>query len=152
MQYIPLPEGIVEMPAMDDNSIMESPPPEVVLGDARDQAATTFGAAILDHSLQFSPPETPLNHFVDEYDSDAGRVVHTDDEAPQPRYESKPFIHLPSVDGRGERFQDDEEPRLSAQGGLRIANRSSLDDDDWRQPAVMHSNLAGNTDHGRYGR
>jgi len=151
-QYVPLPEGIVEMPAMDDNSIMESPPAEVVSGDARDHAATSFGAPTMDQSLQYSPVEMPMNHSVDEYDYGTGRVVHTDDEAPQPRYESKPFIQLPSVDGRGERFQDDDEPRPPTQGGLRIANPSSMDDEDWRRPAVMHSNLAGNMDHGRYGR
>lgn len=148
-QYVPLPQGIVEMPVPDDNSILESPPADALLDGARGPTGPSFDIPPLsESSLAYSPLDMPMDQFMDD-EYDAGRATHTDDEAPQPRYESKPFIHLPSVDGRGEIFHD-EERRPSTQGGLRIANRTSLDDDDW--PAPMHMNLTGNTDHGRYGR
>lgn len=150
-QYVPLPPGVVEMPAArDDSSILESPPAEATMDDPREHAAPSSEIPTL-----YSPLEDTAGHFLDDGDYDFGRgAVHTDDEAPQPRYESKPFISLPSVDGRGEVFHD-EERRPSTQGGLRIANRTSLDDDDdddWSQQAVMHHNLAGSPGHGRFGR
>jgi len=150
--YVSPPRGVVEMPAMDDNSILESPPAEMLLEDTRAHAVPAFEtSAILGSHMAYSPLEMPMGRYADD-DYGSGRAVHTDDEAPQPRYESKPFIQLPSVDGRGEVFH---ERRPSAQGGLRIANRTDEeDDDDWPQePAVMHMNLSGGSaDRGRYGR
>lgn len=64
-----------------------------------------------------------------------GRQSEDGNEAPQPSYASKPFLNLsgdrdsigPDVGGFG--------------GGLRVANRSSVDEEDWPQEALMHMNL-----------
>ncbi|OJD34861.1 acyl-ligase [Diplodia corticola] len=57
------------------------------------------------------------------------------DDAPQPSYASKPFLSLPAdIDGGG-----GDSGRIG--GGLRVANRSSVESDEWPQEALMHMNL-----------
>lgn len=55
--------------------------------------------------------------------------------APQPSYASKPFLSLPAdIEGDSGRIG-------GAGGGLRVANRSSVESDEWPQEALMHMNL-----------
>lgn len=64
-----------------------------------------------------------------------GRQSEDGNEAPQPSYASKPFLNLP-----GDR--DSIGPDVGGfGGGLRVANRSSVDEEDWPQEALMHMNL-----------
>lgn len=60
--------------------------------------------------------------------------MNDQDDAPQPSYASKPFLSLPAD-------MDGDSGRIGGGGGLRVANRSSVESEDWPQEALMHMNL-----------
>lgn len=62
------------------------------------------------------------------------------DLAPQPSYESKPFLNLPGG-GEADSLAEVDSGRLG--GGLRVANRNSVEssEEEWPQEALMHMSL-----------
>ena len=175
--YAPIPTGISEMPADYENSIMDSPPlPNEIAcqGDDTptekhrlDDIDTGLQPYELDHLNEIDDP--PLSSAIspgyyqsdgldrhipalkfDEYDPNGN--PYGDELPPEPRYDNKPTLSLPSVTGREslvpeESIWNPPSPQDRRQGagggGLRVANASSDDEDDWPQEAIMHMNLAG---------
>lgn len=175
--YAPIPTGISEMPADYENSIMESPP--LPLADHRqvgDTTAQKYRPENIDSGLQ--PYDSDLLHELDDaplssaispgyyqndgldrhmpnlqYDDyDPNGNPYGDELPPEPRYDNKLTLSLPSVTGREslvpeESMWNPRSPQDRRQagggGGLRVANANSDDDDGWPQEAIMHMNLAG---------
>lgn len=174
--YASIPTGISEMPADYENSIMESPPLPIanhrqISGTAQqhrpehiDSGLQPYNTNTL-HELDDAPLSSAIspgyyqndgldrhipNLQYDEYDPNGN--PYGDELPPEPRYDNKPTLSLPSVTGReslvpGESTWNPPSPqdRRPAGGGgrLRIANADSDDDGDWPQEAIMHMNLAG---------
>ena len=179
--YVPIPTDIAEMPANYESSIVESPPLPTDL-DRQDNNTPTEVSTHHFHSQDhtYVPPSdgSPIEADSTYYErygipSDHGED-HDDHEAysptpqplqydtpPNPRYDSKPTLSLPSVTGHESFTPDGDLWTLPSQqasrrsskraqdgggGRLRIANAGSgdeEDDDDWPSEAIMHMNLAG---------
>ena len=147
--FVPLPTGISEMPAQNYNeSFMGSP-----IGE-RNGAST---------KSDDTPTDARENHFElpsdNDYDPEKdnfmdgvggegfnipGFSTGEQLDAPPPRVGPKPGNRdsLPAVDGRdGDLWSL---PSQQRQGGLRVQNAGSEDEDEgWKSDAVMHMNLAG---------
>lgn len=147
-----LPAGISEMPTGYADSIQQSPP--------------LPGEEEKTYMSDDTPTETKNNHFelADHY----GTLDHSSGEAPSnsyrhdgnaielasnsySRYDDTPTLSLPSVTGQ-ESFMPEgdlwslpsqQQSRQPAGGGLRVANASSEDEEEWPQEAIMHMNLSG---------
>lgn len=175
--YAPIPTGISEMPADYENSIMESPP--LPIADNRQVSDTITqkhrpenidsGLQPYDSNLLHELDDAPLSSVIspgyyqndgldrhipnlqfDEYDPNG--KPYGDKLPPEPRYDNKPTLGLPSVTGRESLVPDEsmwsppspQDRRPGGGGGrLRVANANSDDGDDWPQEAIMHMNLAG---------
>ena len=175
--YAPIPTGISEIPADYENSIMESPP--LPIADHRqvsDTATQKHRPKNIDSGLQPYDPDglhelddAPLSSAIspgyyqndgldrhipnlqfDEYDPNGN--PYGDELAPEPRYDNKPTLSLPSITGRESLMPEEfmwkppspqNRRRAGGGGGLRVANATSDDDDDWPREAIMHMNLAG---------
>jgi len=135
--FAPLPTGISEMPAQNYNdSPVGSPTTE------------RNGASIKSDD---TPTDNRKSHF--ELTSNLGGddffiPSFTTTEPPQPappqvgpKPPASPQINLPAVEGReGDLWTL---PSQQVRGGLRVQNGSSDDeDDDWKNEAIMHMNLA----------
>lgn len=139
IDYAPLPTGISEMPAMDNLSIMESPPLE------EHQTPTGLEAQLrLDHPRPYSPIEMPGDFYFEHLDHHEEKSHAQRDLQPPPRYGVNSYMsNLPAVDGRASMLLDDVD-YLPPRSSLRIMNRSpELDEEEWSPQAVMHMNLAG---------
>ncbi|KAE8451209.1 hypothetical protein EG329_004373 [Mollisiaceae sp. DMI_Dod_QoI] len=147
--FVPLPTGISEMPAQNyDDSVLGSPNGENGTSTKSDD----------------TPTDTRRNHFelpVDDYDPQKNNINFVDPtegyeipgfgtteppQVPPPRIGPKPGttpqINLPAVEGReGDLWSL---PSQQVRGGLRVQNASSDDEEDeWKNDAIMHFNLAG---------
>lgn len=175
--YAPIPTGISEMPAEYESSIMESPPLPIAdhrqVGDKPEKkhrpSDIDSGLRPHDSDRLHEMDDAPLSSEIspgyyqsdgldrhipnlqfDEYDPNGN--PYGDELAPEPRYDNKPTLGLPSVTSR-ESVEPEEygwkppKPQNRRQagggGGLRVANANSDDYDDWPQEAIMHMNLAG---------
>lgn len=154
--YARLPVGIMELPAGDDSSIMESPPADRFGGDRGGEAEAAWPlppplSAPQDEELRgntmgYSPVEMPSGMWKDE-EYGATRQVHTmmdDEDSDEDEAQAMAAVQRDSVHqggaggpaaGRAARkmYESDESEEYEAQAkprGLRIANRTSDDESD----------------------
>jgi hypothetical protein len=144
--FAPLPTGISEMPAMNyDDSI---------LGSGREGNGASMKSD--DTPTDNRHFELPSDNYVSEKSNFPGLgedftipgfedTVHRPDDVP-PHVGPKPGLavqnDLPAVEGReGDLWSlPSQQPR----GGLRVQNAATDDEeDDWKNDAIMHMNLAG---------
>lgn len=175
--YAPIPTGISAMPAEYENSIMESPPlPIADHRQAGDKPMRRHRPKDIDSGLQPHNRDKPNElddaplasaispgyyqndgldrHMpslqIDEYDPNGN--PYGDELPPEPRYDNKPTLSLPSVTGH-ESFVPGEfawkppssqgRQQAGRGGGLRVANANSDDDNEWPREAIMHMSLTG---------
>jgi hypothetical protein len=141
--FAPLPTGISEMPAQNyDDSIMGSPREGNGASMKSDDTPT-------DNRKHFELPGDNYNSEKSKFpglgeDFTIPGFETTDDVAPPrvgPKPGEKPQLDLPAVEGReGDLWSlPSQHPR---QGAQRVHNADE-EDDDWKNDAIMHMNLAG---------
>lgn len=178
------PSGVSEMPATYESSIVESPP----LPTELDQAATPTEARVnpyLHSELHMPGANTEyderdysqrmglepqrydfddLTSPEDDHDTSAYNPPTSHTPAPpNPRYESKPQLSLPSFHDEQSFSQGSDLWGLPSQqqsrqqqqpsyntGGRSRDNSRSTDGGDWPQEALMHMNIGGGQGHDRY--
>lgn len=146
--FAPLPTGISEMPAQNYNdSIVASPKAENGTSTKSDDTPTDTRHNHFElPAHNYSPEKTSFLDGANDFQipgfetSDGSRV-------PPPRVGPKPGmnpqISLPAVEGREGDLWSLPSQQTRSGGGLRVQNASSDDDDDWKNDAIMHMNLAG---------
>ena len=177
-QYSSMVPGISEMPANEvyESSIMESPPlvPDKIPLD--DDTPTNSRNGDFDPHLlnRSSIPDDPTTDIVAGYYNltDPNETPHAELSAfnydtlpPAPKFDSKPTLSLPDIQGDAGLGIDANRWRSSSQafskssggvqaqrqsyhprntsggGGLRVANATGEDGSDWPQEAMTHNNL-----------
>jgi hypothetical protein len=142
--FAPLPTGISEMPAINYNDSVTSPTEDDTVPSTRSDDTPTDTRT--DHfelpGDNYDPEKDNFNFGVNTFEVPAFGVSEPP-QVPPPRVGPKPGSSpsdLPAVEGRaGDLWSL---PSQQAQGGLRVQNGSD-DDDDWKNDAIMHMNLAG---------
>ncbi|KAI9831049.1 MAG: hypothetical protein M1819_005287 [Sarea resinae] len=150
LDYAPLPTGISEMPTHYNESILETPPAEeedtIRSDDTPTQSRTNHAELLMGD--QEIPHNGGISQPYENYDDHL--LQHGDEldkQPPEPRYNNKPVLSLPSVTGRETL---DSTSHTNRPGELRAVNMSDEDADYWPQEAIMHMNLAsGNESTGR---
>jgi hypothetical protein len=143
--FIPLPTGISEMPAQNYNEFTIGSPNEGNGGSLKSDDTPTD---IRKH--HFELPTDSYNperrSFLDSNDFQVPGFGPSDPPSAPPPVGPKPGaapqISLPAVEGReGDLWSL---PSQQSRGGLRVQNNIESDDeDDWKNDAMMHMNLAG---------
>lgn len=162
-EYAPMPESVSELPAMDDSSIMESPPQpqhqpqrrghDSVHTTQEDMTPTSLKPRIPETSFDFAPVELPADEFMTQEETE-----HFNQQLQQPHQSTAgttPFLSLASIDGRGSLMADDDVDYGSSSynrgqgGGLSVTNQSSADQTpNWPIDASTYSNLSGGNIYG----
>lgn len=121
--YAPLPEGVAEMPAMDDNSIMDSPPhlnvptePYHGQGDDTPTAMSRGDADDMSSDMAADIYGTDRPHNIAELDEETARDHGH-------HYGNVPYLSLPDVDAGGSLMGESS----NGGGGLRVANHTEWD-------------------------
>lgn len=137
--FAPLPTGISEMPAQNyDDSILDSPRE----GNGASMKSDDTPTDTLKH---FELPGDNYNYENNKFPGLGEDFTvpgfETPDPSPPrvgPKPGSSPPMDLPAVEGR----EGDLWSLPSQGGGLRVHNADE-ENDDWKQDAIMHMNLAG---------
>ncbi len=163
-----LPAGISEMPADYADSIQQSPPlpNEDQKSFQSDDTPTDTKIDYLELADHHGIPNDPPAEVPSQYDEHDNQQPHHYNQAitsepyadtnhyslpPYARYDDTPTLSLPSVTGHESLMPEgdlwtlpsQQQSRQAAGGGLRVANASSDDEEEWPQEAIMHMNLAG---------
>jgi len=160
--YAPLPTGISEMPAQAYESSIQESPPLAENGTAKSDDTPTNQAqghfelpAVASYNTDQSQSQQ-MDRFGTNMTDYTTPTFVTAHEAPQdllpPRVGPKPVSDalrssLPAAEGReGDLWSLPSQAQSRSQGGLRVHNRSSTEqEDEWPQEALMHMNLAGHS-------
>lgn len=148
--FAPLPTGISEMPAQNYNDSIVGSPTRGENGTSTKSDDTPTETRHNNHfelpTHNYSPEKTSFLDGSNDFQVPGFETSNTP-QVPPPRVGPKPGmspqISLPAVEGReGDLWSlPSQQPRG---GGLRVQNASSDDeDDDWKNDAIMHMNLAG---------
>jgi hypothetical protein len=144
--FAPLPTGISEMPAMNyDDSIMGSPREGNGASMKSDDTPTDNRKHFELPSDNYDPEKSTFPGLGEDFTIPGFETdVHQPDDVP-PHVGPKPGLavqnDLPAVEGReGDLWSlPSQQPRR----GLRVQNAAADDEDDWKNDAIMHMNLAG---------
>ena len=176
-QYSSMVPGISEMPANEvyESSIMESPPliPDKIPLDDVTPTNSRNGHFDPHNPNRSSMPGNGTNSFVPGYydPADPNGTPHAelsafnyDTHPPAPKFDSKPTLSLPDIQGDeglgidANRWRSSSQasskssggvqaqqhsyhPRNTSGGGLRVANPTGKEESNWSQEDVSHTNL-----------
>jgi hypothetical protein len=123
--YASIPTGISEMPTNYDESIVEAP------AGIDDNTPTNARGSHFELPDNYTYPAPSRDEYQADGASESSQATQN------ASHLQAPTVNLPPVSGH-EGLMDVSNP-----SGLEVANKSSSDEGDWPQEAIMHMNLAG---------